>query len=508
MKKLISVLLAAVIMLTLCVPAFAKSEVTPVIIVGGVGARPYYENLGTEDEIRVYPPTVDYTAVVALAAVGIVKTAIHHDLNYISEAVGKIFENIFEKFKCDAEGNSKYPNVSSVRYPLSVDNYEFDFYNDVPEVAIVGTVAQSVGAENTYFYNYDWRLDPCANASELDAMIQAAKQKAGSDKVTLIPCSMGGVQTIAYLYEYGCDDVEKIVFMSSAHKGLFFVSELFTGNADLSQKNIFKYISDFINLGNEDIDDAFDLLCTFLGKTPLLSVAFGFINSFAQKISNDTLYDSIERVMGLMPGMWAFVRTEYYDDAKAFMTDENTSKVFLDKIDYYQQNVGSRSDEILLDAQSKGVAICVFSHYNRGSIPVTPAANIEGDYLIETPCTSIGATVALAGETLPADYVQAKECGGHDHISADRKIDASTCLFPDYTWFIKYEGHVGCNYGSDFAQLVKEICEYDGQPTVYSFSQYPQFLKTDMSCMTLSPVTAKEPLTVKGIISGILNKGE
>ena len=504
MKKFMAVFMAIVIMLTVAVPAFAqKGDVTPVIVVGGVGTRPYYQNGGTEDEIRVFPPTPDVAEIVTIAAMGIVKTIVTRDSNCISEMVGKILESVFEKFKCNADGDSKYENVASVYYPLSIDNYEFDFYNEVPEVAIAGTVAQSIGAENTYFYNYDWRLDPCANAARLDKMIGQAKQKAGSDKVTLIPCSMGGVQTLAYLNEYGSDDIEKIIFMSSAHKGLLFVSEMFTGNIEFSQKNIFKYLSDFLNLGNEDIDDAFDMLCMYFGKAPYLALTFKIIDHYAKKLNNETTYASLRRVFGSMPGMWAFVCDEYFDDARAFMTDETTSQALLDKIDYYHNNVGSRADDILLDAKENGVSICVFSHYNRGSIPVTPTANVEGDYLIETPCTSIGATVAFTGETLGDDYVQANYCGGHNHISPDRKIDASTCLFPDSTWFIKYEEHVGCKYGSDFAQLVKELNDFDGQPTVFDFEKYPQFLKTDMKSMTLSPVTAKEPLTISGILSSI-----
>ncbi|MBQ7595810.1 MAG: hypothetical protein IJU45_04000 [Clostridia bacterium] len=507
MKKIIAVFMALVMAFMIAVPSIAaKADVTPVIIVGGVGTRSYYENYGTEDEVRVFPPTPDVVEIITLAATGIVKTVVTRDLNCLSEMIGKILESVFEKFKCNADGDSKYENIGSVYYPLSIDNYEFDFENEVPEVAIAGTVAQSIGAENTYFYNYDWRLDPCANASGLDYMIQQAKQKAGSDKVTLIPCSMGGVQTLAYLNEYGSEDIEKIIFMSSAHKGLLFVSEMFTGHVEFSQKNIFKYLSDFVNLGNEDIDDAFDLLCSYFGTAPYLSGIFKFVDYYAQKLNNETTYDSLKRVFGSMPGMWAFVCNDYFDDARAFMTDENTSEALLEKIDYYHANVGSRADEILLEAKENGTSVCVFSHYNKGSVPVTPKANVEGDNLIETPCTSIGATVAFAGETLGECYVQANYCGGHNHVSPDNRIDASTCLFPDSTWFIKYEEHVGCKYNSDYAQLVKILNDFDGQPTVFDFEEYPQFLKTDMKGMTLSPVTAKEPLTIGSLIAGIFSK--
>ena len=147
-----AVFMAVVIMLTVAVPAFAqKGDVTPVIVVGGVGTRPYYQNGGTQDEIRVFPPTPDVAEIVTIAAMGIVKTIVTRDSNCISEMVGKILESVFEKFKCNADGDSKYENVASVYYPLSIDNYEFDFYNEVPEVAIAGTVAQSIGVDPVHF---------------------------------------------------------------------------------------------------------------------------------------------------------------------------------------------------------------------------------------------------------------------------------------------------------------------------------------------------------------------
>lgn len=500
MKKIISVILAVVLMLSVCVTGFAAEDktVTPVIVVGGVGSRGYYMDAGTENEISVFPPTVDVEYIVIQALTGIAKTIITGDLDCTSQMAANILESIFDGFMCNGDGDSKYENVGSIYYPLSIDNYEFDYSNDVPEVAIAGTAAKVVGAENTYFYNYDWRLDPIANAKDLDAMVQRAKEKAGSDKVTLIPCSMGGVQTLAYLEEYGHDDVDKVIFMSSAHNGLVFVSELFTGNIQLSQKDVFKYLSNFFNLGSEKADTVFDFFCSFLGRSCFLSPVFRFLDGFAKDISNETLYGALRDVFGSLPGMWAFVRSEYYDDARAFMTTDETSAVLLEKLDRYHEKVGSVNDDILKAAAEDGTAICICSHWGRGSIPATPKACIEGDYLIETISTSNGAVIADAGEFLPADYTQAKECGGHNHVSADGKIDASTCLFPDSTWFIKNMGHVGCNYGSDYADLVQWMIEFDGQPTVSDNEDFPQFLKAGMDENTLAPVTADDRIKTSG----------
>ena len=98
--------------------------------------------------------------------------------------------------------------------------------------------------------------------------------------------------------------------------------------------------------------------------------------------------------------MWAFVRDEYFDEAYSFMIDDNMSDELVEKITYYHENVGSRTDEILSQAKESGVEIAICSHYDKGAVPLTEQACREGDSLIETVCTSNGATVAPSGKTL------------------------------------------------------------------------------------------------------------
>lgn len=495
MKKLLAVLMALVMLITgMSLGAFAKAEVTPVIIVSGVGARPFYMDMGTENEKTVYPPQVDFPTVIAHGVFGIALTLVTGDVSIFSKTASYIVSDIFEEFKCDENGNSKY-NVSPITYPLSIDNYEFDYANDVSEIQIAFAVSREVGEENTYFYNYDWRLDPCSNANGLDKMIENVKSATGSDKVVLVPCSMGGVQTIAYLEKFGSDDIESIIFMSAAHRGLYFVSEMFIGGVTLNQKDLFTFLSKLITVPDENADNLVSLVFDDLGQAAMLSSTFLWLDSFLQQVSDDNLWSALREIFGRLPGMWAFVRPEYFDEAVSFMTDENTGDDLIEKITYYNKNVSAKNDEILTEAKENGVKISICSHYDKGSIPVTAKANVEGDDLIETPCTSNGATVALSGEVLGADYVQAVNCG-HNHISVDDKIDASTCLFPESTWFIKGQPHVGvfCDENgvfNDYADFVAWLATSDTQPTVFANPGYPQFMEADASLKELNPLVAE-----------------
>lgn len=494
MKKILSIFMALVMAVTgVSLSAFAAEEdITPVIIVGGVGTRPYYKNLGEDNEESVFPPTIDYPSVISKAVVGVVSAIVAKDVSKLSSAVALIVEEIFDGFMCDENGDSKY-DVSLQTYKESIANYNFDYKNDVSEIAIAGNCADKIGAENVYFYNnYDWRLDPCSNSVKLNAAVQKAKEETNSDKVILIPCSMGGVQTLAYLEEYGYSDIEKIIFMSSAHKGLLSVSELFSGNIDIDQKNLFTFFSKLLNIGNENTDNIFDFICSYFASAPYLNKFFELTNNFAGELSNETVYETLRKVFGTMPGMWSFVRNEYFDKDYDFMINGSMSDVLIAKIEHYHNNVGIKSDEILKNAAANGVAIDVFSHYDRGSLPVTQTANAEGDTLIETVCTSIGAQVSFVGENLGENYEQVKMCGGHSHVSKDLKIDASTCLFPDSTWFVKGEKHVGCSYGSDYGKLIGFLITSKTRDSVYDYPEYPQFLRADIEEMTLTPITEPE----------------
>ena len=108
-------------------------------------------------------------------------------------------------------------------------------------------------------------------------------------------------------------------------------------------------------------------------------------------------------------------------------------------------------------------------------MPVYERSYVNGDMVLETELMSAGATVAPYGKTLGDDYVP--EIPGK--LSPDKVIDASTCLLPENTWFIKDAPHVPCTYGSELAEMLFWLLSYEGQPTVSTNELYPQFQYAD-----------------------------
>ena len=495
MKKILSAVLALCLALSCIVPAFARDAdacgcgKTPILVVSGMGALPFWLDEGTPEQTECFPPHPDIPKLVFRALGGLFRSVVTFDLKPFANTAADIALDILGVMACDADGNSLYA-VTPVLVEGAMSTYDPSQYEDAgsAEFSIVNSAVRAVGADHAYFYNYDWRLDPLSNAKDLDAYIDRVLRETGHDKVRVVAISMGGVQTMAYLEKYGHDKIETIWFMSAAYCGLLFVTNIFTGEIRFSQQSIFSWLQT-LDVGKSDkTDKAFDAFFGWCGRTALLRPLFTLLNNTADKVNSIVVDRVIRRTLSTMPGMWAFVRDDRYEEAKKAMLPENASDKFVERIDAYHYDVLNRREEILKDAQADGVEIAVISHYNKGCVPVTSSAQAHGDSLIETVCTSGGATVADYGSTLPADYTQ-KACREHNHLSADGVIDASTCMFPDTTWFIKNMPHVGCNRGSAFADMLVWLFSQEHVPTVFADARYPQFLETDSRTqMTLEPV--------------------
>ena len=87
--------------------------------------------------------------------------------------------------------------------------------------------------------------------------------------------------------------------------------------------------------------------------------------------------------------------------------------------------------------------VMIVAGYDIQRTPLVESMDNDSDGTVDTMYASAGATVALRGETLGDGYKQKVDCG-HNHLSPDGRIDASTCILPENTWFIKGMLHSNC----------------------------------------------------------------
>ena len=119
-------------------------------------------------------------------------------------------------------------------------------------------------------------------------------------------------------------------------------------------------------------------------------------------------------------------------------------------------------------------------------------AMTQTDRLIETHHQSGRAITAPYGKPFGEDYkAVGTRCSDktHNHVSTDGIIDASACFFPENTWFIKYNTHVGMPYGTDCEKLMAYLVMSDSYVSVRSNGKFPQFMKLDRLTGELSSLT-------------------
>ena len=129
---------------------------------------------------------------------------------------------------------------------------------------------------------------------------------------------------------------------------------------------------------------------------------------------------------------------------------------------------------------------------------------MQADGKVSVTESSFGAKTAEYGKTLSNSYLNsARKKGTIDYVSKDLIIDASTCLFPDYTWFVRDIAHDEIPKVID--SLMLKILRSKGQKTVRSFEDYPQFMSYNITTQKVTEVSAPIPTGTVGGFSGLAN---
>lgn len=494
-KKALALFLCVPIVFSLFVVAFAAEKPTPVVVVGGMGSFPLYDG---ESEEQVYPPSSKgIMSVVGKSVLPFSKLLFAGDWDYFAtKTFEAVFDGLFEVISCDKNGDSLH-NIKAVSFPLSVNNYPeiLNHENEEDEQGIIKGLASSLGGENVYFYNYDWRLDPLESADGLCEYIENVKKEKGVQTVTLVPCSMGGIVTNSYLYKYGSESIKKIVYCLVASKGIDFVGELFSKKLEIKTDTLLERLFS-LEMGNIFTQTLISVLETGLVVTPSVKTAVDkFVAAFLEK-TNDKAYEKMLAVsFASMPGMWSFCPDEYYETAKKEMFKNGAEKAFVNRIDEYHYNVQNNAEALMIKAKESKTEIYVTASYGYVGIPVTEKAFEQSDCLIETKNESFGAVCAVLGESFGNDYRQAGTvCKNqtHTHISTDGIVDASTCLFPEQTWFVKYMKHVGFKNNSEAGKLLLWLVSSESPLSVNDENGYPQFTEFNNATGKLKSLTGSE----------------
>lgn len=471
-KKSISILLVLVLSFSVVLQTAAASESCqcgeePIIYVAALGSATLYQNAGTEDEKVVFrPEAVTYVKLVAKLLLPLVSLIVSKDYDAFADALIPAVNDVFGPLANAENGDSTADITTKEELPTDPTHT----------------------LDHNFYFGYDFRADPLVVAKDLDKYIDHIRELTGHDKVRLRASSMGGVMTMAYFEQFGCEKIKSVIFQNCPISGTAVAGDLFCGRVEINQESLYRYGATALPLiMDEGLADFLMVIINVLKFSGILGSLIDVVNRVVDNCAGRVFDELLVPVFKSNCGIWSFVPDEYYKDAKAYMIGDNPNAELEARIDYYHYNVQCKADEILNGVLESGVPVMILAAWDVQRTPLVPTWHNDSDGTVDLKYSSVGATAAPLGESLGDGYTQ-KVNDGHNHISPDNHIDASTCALPENTWFAKDMVH--CTTHDGHAELYKWFFENDNNPeilNVHSNPDYPQFLQNNISEQKLVP---------------------
>ncbi len=494
-KKILSLVLAVIIVcgaLPMTASA-AQKDLDPVIYILGYGGNIFVDRNNPNSE-KIYPLDVDVAAVVKEAAApcltALATATLTGDYSKYCEEIYKRMAPIYEPMLLNPDGTVKVGEdgkISGNQYRLNYNSHDY-FESD------------------EYYFFYDWRLSPLVLKEQIEDLVDAAVSRPGSTgKVDIVGRCYGANIISAYLAtnEDVSSKVDDVIMYVPSTEGIGLIGRFFSGQIELNADAINEYVNELIKYENI-IEDSFvknfiDVFLLIFEQAKMLEMGTEKIQELIDAIRVDLIAPLIRNSYGSFPSFWAMIPDEYYNDALDFIysTDElrEEYKGTLKLIKDYHDNVQVGHRDNLKAHAAKGVDIHVVSKYNLPSAPVFGNTNPMSDAIAETTLTSFGAVTNEYGKTLSSSYIEGLT--DRKYLSPDEKVDASSCLFPETTWFIKncYHDYFNADALYDFLDTILATEDM----TVFSNTAYPQYIDAGVTAEALTPVTEKDaPVPEKG----------
>ncbi len=476
--RLIAVILAAVLMIAPTFSVFAASveesyEITcPTINVKGFMSNHLYKNPGEQDEEQIFPISDDVIINLIKDCIpALAKFLVDKDWDKLGETVTPIAVSYFEDIMLDKNGEASDNSGADFEYPTE----------------------EYVKSNSILPFKYDWRLDPLIIAEQLNDYIDYVLECTGAEKVALDCHSLGGVIAVTYISVYGYEKIHGVVFNSTAIYGETYTGELLTGQLVLTKDSVVEYLR--YALDQTEYENLINGIIDVLTAAGIFNALLPLADDIILNLGDYLIPDVFARIFGGWLTIWAMVPDEYIDDAMDYVFNDiyNGSHEYdglREKVENYNEVVRKNKTQTIKETE-ENCRVGVYARYGYSSILVTPSWQNMSDGTIDTKYASFGATVAKYGEKLSDDYIASVD---EKYISPDKTVDASTCMFPEKTWFVKYLKH-GEDY-KNLSELTTAIFFADEPVTVDSLEKYPRYLINDIETDTIRAETESDNIEI------------
>lgn len=394
----------------------------------------------------------------------------------------KEISELFENSLLDKDGNPQYGT--------GLRQERIDKMNKVRHNDQYWTSSEGVKhyVHDRYWFYYDWRLDPIESAKELKDYIDdilASTKANGVEEVGIVASCLGTNVVTAYLAvypEHAAKSIRGIAFDGSVVSGAEMLSEAISGKFNVDAAAINRTLKDCGAIGMFNVDGFINTTLEMLDRT-------GVLDRVIDKGKDWIYYKLVEGVTSALalstfytwPNYWACVSPQDYPTAMNYVfgpegSEKRTEyKGLIAKLDNYNTVVRSRIPEILTNAVESGIYFGVISKYGFQTLPICETNYLVSDQFASVGRSSFGATTGTIYNDLTPDYIASrKEAGFGKYLSPDGQIDASTCLFPDSTWFIKGSSH--SNWSDWELRLLYDIASSKEKVTINNSCWPSQFV--------------------------------
>ncbi len=428
----------------------------PYIFIHGFMGSVIYTNPDDPDSPEAWPPSSDN-----------IKSAVGEMLPLLGRL---IINHNWEKFS-----DSLIPIVNDLLSPIYLD--ENGEVNNNSGVRWSYPSKDSISKSSKLKFVYDWRVSPLETAAQLNDFINYVLECSGSDKVNIECHSYGGVVANTYAKLYGTDKVKGWVFNSTAVYGEDYTGDLMTGQLVFDADALTEYMKGAFDY-NEN-EEALNFLFSTLKTTGVTKVLCDLVNYMLLHIGEKAFSKTLLPMFGSFLSIWAMVPDEQIDEAydyvfnKMYKDDPTDYSKLQAKINEYNTEIRQYKTDTLKQINND-CNMYVISRYGYSAMFMTPSWQNASDNIIDVKHSSFGATVSQYNKPLSDDYLKTADS---KYISPDKHIDASTCLFPDQTWYIRHLTHA--RMPESISEFTLTLLYYNGQATVNTFNQYPQYLYYD-----------------------------
>ena len=456
-KKLLSLLLAALLLASCASAAFGAEAVRtcPEIYVHGFMGTNIYADKDDPNSDVIWPPDMNGILTDVKAALpSLLTSLLLRDWKGFGDKALSLVDPYFSPVFY-GEGAEPINNSGVETYPL--------YY---------------VAPDSELTFSYDWREDPFKTAADLNDFINEVCARAGVPQVNIRAHSYGGVVLVTYLTLYGNEKIRGAVFDSTAIYGEAYTGDLMKGELQLDAKAL----EDYLNYAFDGSEYS-ELLQEVLRSARVIGLTDALV-----RLGDELLANQGERVQRelLMPmytnwlPIWAMVPDEDVDAAMHYVFDELCADQDRSVFRPYKTET--------LKALNESANVYVLVRTGFSSLPLTPSGSNLSDGTVDTKYSSFGATTADFGKMLPADVIASRDPA---YISPEKDIDASTCLFPEQTWFLRGAKH-SPSYPA-IGAFVTQLLNEPTQQTVNTVEGFPRFLATESTASPLHPDTSTAP---------------